>query len=312
MYKGFNYRIYPTKEQREYFEKCFGASRFCYNHLLEYMQKKYEEEEYTCSRFDLINESTRLRQNNEWMQEVDSLIMQTTATDLHRAFQNFFKKRASYPKFKSKKNHYQTYRTKAVGSNIKILPTMIKLPKMDWVKTINKLPFEGKIKEVTITKTPSNKYFVSVISDIIAPEPLPLTGKICTLEFNLEEEAFLINNEKISIPNFLRENLDKMARLQQELQICDPETRDYERCRIRLAKLHEKITNCRTDFIQKLSLNLIREYDLIHIKDFSVSKELASHDKDENKVYVEAAWRKMITCLTYKAEWYGKEIEMEE
>lgn len=308
MYKGFKYRIYPTKEQREYFEKCFGANRFLYNYFINYMEDHYKETGESYSQFDLSYETTRLKSVYPWLKDVDSTSLHATAKDVYRAYQNFFKKRARHPSYKSKKFHTQSFRSIQSGHNIKIESDRIKLPKIPWLKTINKLPFYGKIKEATVTKTASNRYFVSIISEIDQPEPFPETNQSCEIRFDPSTESILINDRQVAVPNFLRSNLDAIRTLQKELKLYDESSADYNRCRIRIARIHEKVTNQRTDFIQKLTLDIVKEFDHITIHDFSVSEKMTTENEDN--LYTETSWKRFVCCITYKSDWYGRVVEI--
>ena len=179
MERGYKYRIYPNKAQRELIAKTFGCCRFVYNQTLAYRKDIYEQEKKPLSKTDCNNYCNRvLKSRYEWLKEVDKFALTNAIYNMDSAYQKFFREHKGFPKFKSKKNNRKSYKTNITGSNIEVNfdNRKIKLPKLKWVKARGIRQFEGKIKSATISQTPSGKYYYSVLVEQKDYKSLAETG----------------------------------------------------------------------------------------------------------------------------------------
>ena len=266
MEKAYKYRIYPNKQQIEQIQKTFGCCRFVYNKYLAKRIELYEQNKESFPYVQCANDMKNLKTELEWLKEVDSTALQSSLRDLDSAYQNFFKEHTGYPKFKSKKTYRFSYKSKCTNGNIEYCNKYIKLPKLGMVKTKNKLIPEGRILNATVSQEPNGKYYVSLCCTDVEIKPFEKTGNSIGLDLGIKEFCITSDGEMISNPKYLKKSLDKLAKLQRKLSRKSKGGSNRNKARINVAKLHEKISNQRKDFLQKLSTKLIRENDVINLQ----------------------------------------------
>lgn len=305
MQKGVKFRIYPNKNQRGLINQTFGCCRFMYNTGLKMRNKAFRDGE----KVDYSKTSTmltELKRNDEFsfLRDVDSIALQQSLRDLDQGFVNFFQKRAGHPRFKSKHNNHQSYRTMNQNNKIRIVGKYIKLPKLGYVKIKQHMEI-GHINNATIKRTPTGKYFV-VLNVEFEPEVRQNNGGSIGIDVGIKEFYSDSNGNVVSNPKFLEKSSKKLRREQRKLSRKKKGSNNRNKQRIRVAKVHEKITNQRNDFLQKISTMLISENQVICIENLKIKNMVRNHKLA--RCIGSVSWGKFFNMLEYKANWYGNKI----
>lgn len=310
--KAYKYRIYPNGEQKVLIEKHFGCARFTYNWALALQQKYYDEHKKSLSRKDIQDQLVSMKKQEQysWLNEVNSQTLLSGLLHVYTAFGNFFKGRAKFPKFKSKKIPQRSYQCPQHGS-VDFEKGTLNLPKLKGIKAVFSRQFDGKIKTVTISKTATGKYYTSIL---VETNQAKVTASIIeadkTIGIDLGLNHLLIQSDgqKIENPKYLRQAQNGLAIQQKIFARKKKESKNYQRQKLNVACIYEKVRLQRLDLHHKLTHHLICEnqattYALedLGIKNMVKNSKLAKSISD-------VAWGQFLTLLQYKAEWYGKNV----
>ncbi|MFV0466707.1 MAG: RNA-guided endonuclease TnpB family protein [Lachnospiraceae bacterium] len=293
--KAFKYRLYPNKEQMELINKTIGCCRFVANFAIS-EQKKEErywditnelvqqgflaENNYKTKFFNKVQsvkDIVQLKKYYTWLKEVDSIALQASVENVADAYSRYYKKQSDKPKFKSKKNPIQSYTTKNINENIKIVDRYTQLPKLGLVRFANSRDILGTMKRATISRASSGKYFVSLLVETEVNK-LPKTGSVVGVDVGLAKFATLSNGMQYNNPKFFQSLEKKLAKEQRILSRRIKGGSNWNKQRIKVARIHEKIANCRTDYLQKLSTEVVKNHDIIGMEDLKVKKMQQAKD----------------------------------
>ena len=304
MYKSYKYKLLPDVEQQVLLNKHFGCVRFVYNHFLDERIQEYKENKNTLNYYQNSKSLTVLKkqENFSWLKEVNSQALQTAIKNLDGAYQNFFKFKKGFPKFKSKK-HKNSF---SVPQSVKVEGNRLNIPKFkSGIKFIKHRDFNGKIKSCTISKTPTNEYFVSLLVET-THKVLPKTGKTVGIDLGLKDFVITSDGKKYKNNHYTKKYARKLKSEQKHLSRKTKGSNRYEKQRIKVARVHKKITNSRLDNLHKISTEIIRGYDIICLEDLNV-KGMIKNPK-LSKHIADASWGKFVELLTYKAEWNERKL----
>ncbi|ADI74247.1 transposase, IS605 OrfB family [Methanohalobium evestigatum Z-7303] len=308
MLKAYKYRMYPNQIQQELIAKHIGACRFIYNWALENKIKSYEQDGKAISRFELNKQIRVLKEDHEWLNEINSQSLQGATLNLENAFTKFFREKSGFPKFKSKKNPVQSFSVpqyyKVDFGNNKVY-----IPKIGWIKTRLHRRFDGKQRTATITRTPTGKYYISILVDDDKQLPQKQTfdqNNTVGVDVGIKDFAVTSDGEKIDNPRYLKNSIERLKVLQKRLSRKKKGSNNYRKLKHQIAKYHEKIANQREDFQHKLSNKLISENQAVALECLNVKGLLRNHNLAQH--ITDASWSSFVQKLEYKAEWYGKNI----
>ena len=303
MNKSFEVRIYPNLIQQTQINKTFGCIRYVYNFMLNLKIKLYSFYKINITYNHMSKILTELKKQKPWLCEVDSVALQQCLKDLDTAYQRFFNGISGYPNFKSKrsKNSYRTNNRIYLDQDNK----KIKIPKCGWIKFRDKTNFSGltKINNIAISKSSSGKYFASISAEVDI-KAFAKTKKSCGIDLGLKDFCILNDGTKFANPKFLVNNEKRLKLLQKSLSRKIYGSKNYEKARIKLAKFYEYIANCRKDYLHKISIQLVKEYDIICAETLQVKKMLIKNDNAKD--ISDVGWYEFIQQLEYKCLWYGK------
>ncbi len=313
-YKAYRYRLYPTKAQEQLLAQHFGAVRFVYNWALETKKKAWEEGKENVSRFTLSKQITAVKAEKDWLNGPDRKSIEAALQHLEQAYIGFFKGKG-YPQYKSKRERQAIFygQNPLKPSMVRFGQHQIRIPKVGFIKAAISQPFNGQLKSITVSKTPTGKYYAACV--VALEEELPTKSpanqlQAVGIDLGIKSFAVLSTGEVIGNPKFLTKSLKALRRGQSRHSKKKKGGKNREKSRMKLARIHEKITYQRNDFLHKVTTKIIRENQAgtLCIEDLNVAaigrnRKLSLHVSD-------AGWGTFRQYLTYKADWYGVNLRV--
>lgn len=306
MIKAYKYRLNLNEEQRIFFEKSFGCARYVYNWGLNLRNEAYQKDGTRIGWVDICKRLTELKkqEGTSWLNEVATQSLQSSIRNMDSAFTRFFREKKGFPKFKSKKGKQSFQLVQNVS--IDFDNHKVKLPKIGWVNFYKNREFNGRIGTVTISKSPTGKYYISILVDDgeALPTKVPITYETSVgIDVGLKDFAVLSNGQVFKNPKYLEKAEKRLKVLQRRLSKKQKGSKRQERARLAVAKAHEKVKNCRADYIHKISSRIIRENQTVIIEDLNVDGMMKNHNLAKHIGSV--SWSEFFRQLQYKAEWNG-------
>lgn len=308
MLNAYKYRLHPTREQSEFFNKSFGCVRFIYNWGLQKRIEAYAKDKGRISYVQLCAMLTELKKEEQysWLREVSTECLQQALRNLDAAFTRFFREKKGFPRFKSKSRSRQSYKA-ILSVHVDQERRRIKLPKIGWVKYGNNRKFEGDVRSVTVSVTPSGKYHVSVLVDDgkELPEKLPVTfDTTIGIDMGIKDFAVCSNGDTYENPRYLIKAEQRLRTLQKRLSRKKKGSNRRNRARMILARQHEKVANRRQDYLHKISTKIVRENQAIVVEDLNTKGMMKNHRL--SKAIGACGWSTFFKMLEYKCERQGK------
>ena len=310
-YKAYKYRLYPTKEQEVLLSKHFGSARWVYNYALNKKIVAYQTNKESLSRFTIKKDLVTLKKSEDtkWLKEVNSQTLQASLENLDKAFSNFFRAKKGFPKFKSKHNNHQSFSVPQNGK-IDFETNCISLPKFKKpIRCKIHRKFTGNSKTVTISKTPTGKYFASVLVEVNEelPKLKPIDeNKAFGIDLGIKTFAVLSNGEEIQNPKHLRSALKRLKKQQRKVSKKIKGSNNRKKEVKKLAVIHEKVSNKRNDFLHKVTAKLVSEHDTLCLETLKASNMIKNHKLAQ--ALSDISIGKFNEILEYKAKWNGVNI----
>ena len=301
MLKVVKVRLYPNKQQQQACHQAFGNCRWLWNTFLNLMNQTYIDTGKGLSGYEVKKQIPQLKKEHEWLKLTYSQCLQQVCLNLGVAFNNFFERRAKYPRFKSKHGKQSIQ----YPQNVKLLDNCLRLPMIGDVKAVFHREIEGKIKTVTISKNRSGQYFASILFDDDKDKPEVNTeGKAIGIDLGLSHFAITSDGSKFDNPRWIDKHERNLKIKQQQLSRKQKRSSNKNKSRRVLAKVHNKIANCRADFHHKLSRRIVNENQVIVVENLAVANMVKNHKLA--KAISQVGWGQFCTMLKYKAEQEGK------
>jgi putative transposase len=301
MLKVIKVRLSPTSQQKELLAKAFGSCRWLWNRFLALTNETYKKTGKGLSRYDLQKQLPSLKKEYEWLGETYSQCLQVVCLNLSRSFINFFEKRASFPRFKSKHGKQSL----SYPQNVKIKGDMITFPKLGEIYAKVHRPIDGEIKTVTISKNKAEQYYASILFEDGKEQPKPNTeGKAIGLDMGIKDFCVTSDGSKFDNPRWLEKHERNLRNKQKDLSRKQKGSNNRNKARLKVAKVHNKISRCREDFQHKLSRRIVNENQVVICENLNIKGMIKNHCL--SKAIHQVGWGQFQTLLKYKCEQEGK------
>lgn len=306
MLKGYKYRIFPTETQKDQLQRCFGVSRLVYNLGLETKIVAYAQRKKSISKYDLIKQLPELKKEFGFIKECPSQSLQTALINLDKTYQNFFKGKGQFPKFKNRYSKQSLAFPQ--GYKISFKKNTIELPKLKTVSVDFHREFRGTPKTVTLSKDITNKYYISVLVDnntVVKQKPIKHDNAV-GVDFGIKDLAITSDGVVFENKNHYKSHQKRLRIEQRSLARKQKGSINRQKQKLKLSLLHEKIRNQRKDQLHKISKNLVDNYDTIVLEDLNISGMVKN--RCLARAISDMGWRELRTMIEYKSEWYGKNL----
>lgn len=312
MIKTYKYKLKPTVKQQKLLMQTFGCVRFIYNWGLQMKMQAYKEEKKTLTSIDLAKTLTSLKKETEykWLNTCAAEALQQSLRHLDNAYTSFFKAKKGFPKFKSK--HYSKRSASFMNATINFDTWLTRIPRIGKVKTYKNRTFDHskvKVGTATVSMDSCGEFWLTILTDDFIDNPPRAkvdNGNAVGIDLGIKDFATLSDGTKIPNPKFLERSARRLKKLQRKFSKAQKGSKNRERLRLKIARLHRLIANRRNDFLHKLSTKLVKQYDTICMENLNIEGMLKNHKLA--RAISSVAWTEFVRQLSYKCAWHGKNL----